>query len=95
MTWAYNLLLWVLVIGTSAAIVFELVSAVILAKREPKPAVSLSGQRNTSSETPAATSDAIAATDDGRCPSCGKELPMTALFCSRCGTRVSQQQGSE
>jgi len=92
-TWAYNLLLWVLLLGVAAAIVFELVGAVTLARRPSKPAVAPAGGKAVKSEAPPAIPGVVAetATDDGTCPSCGKELPMNALFCGRCGIRISEK----
>jgi hypothetical protein len=106
--WAYNTILWVLVIGTSAVILFELVSSVILAKRKPKSVLNLPA-RNEFEETnrgedqldrqpeeqsekqPEEQSERQPEKphkEEGKCVSCGKKLPATALFCGDCGTRV-------
>lgn len=91
-TWAYNLLLWVLLLGIAAAITFELVGAVALAKRRSKPLVAAADENVVESGAPPATPGVAASvvTDDGRCPSCGKKLPTNALYCGQCGLRLSE-----
>ena len=95
--WAYEVLFLVLAAGTSVAILFEFVSAIVLAMRgkhihqervqEP--------QTQGSDAPPGAGNAAEPAAQKGgshhqsvKCAHCGKLLPGRAKFCGRCGAKL-------
>lgn len=78
--WAYKLIFGVLVSGVSASVAFELLQTVLIAKRSAGSFITLS-----ESSTPEERGAGVA-----NCRKCGASLPLAALFCSRCETKVEE-----
>jgi len=91
-TWAYNLALWVLSLGIAAAVLFELVSAVFLARHVERVPPSTVGGEAAEAKPPAPESMEAAPTSatERKCRNCGKDLLANASYCGQCGAEAPQ-----
>jgi len=95
--WAYDVLFLVLAIGTAAAILFEILSAIVLTRRSKGSAPTQTQEARTQIP-PGRSSEGSLPADPPqhnktfhqsiKCPGCGKLLPAKAKFCGRCGAKL-------
>lgn len=79
--WAYRLVFWLLVVGVSVGIVFELAQTLFAVRKEAISAITIPG-----------TLSKRAGSSTRNCKECGASLDPDDKYCWQCGARIQEKE---